>query len=146
MYVICPLVDKPVKKDVPLYFFSGQPKTSNLEGFFGGEYFFASSNFWSLRNSLSCVWIYCWLQGRIKDFKGALLKILGYFVLKIKNHDFTPKNHIFSNFWGVRPPPPPDYNCLIFFFRNLFPVTSILRSPPPFSFNWAIVFLVKQAC
>jgi hypothetical protein len=32
-------------------------------------------------------------------------------VFRVKNHDFTPKNHIFSNFRGdarrVRPPPPP---------------------------------------
>ena len=31
-------------------------------------------------------------------------------VFRVKNHDFTPKNHIFSNFRGgarrVRPPPP----------------------------------------
>ena len=26
-------------------------------------------------------------------------------VFRVKNHDFTPKNHIFSN--GARPPPPP---------------------------------------
>ena len=27
-------------------------------------------------------------------------------VFRVKNHDFTPKNHIFSNFrGGVRPPP-----------------------------------------
>ena len=31
-------------------------------------------------------------------------KIVGVF--RVKNHDFTPKNHIFSNFrGGVRPPP-----------------------------------------
>jgi hypothetical protein len=52
------------------------------------------------------------LQGRIQDFKlgggGAHLKklrraeegtqILGVF--RVKNHDFMPKNHIFSNFRG----------------------------------------------
>ena len=51
------------------------------------------------------------MQGRIQDFKlggGAHLKklrrteggakILGVF--HVKNHDFTPKNHIFSNFRG----------------------------------------------
>ena len=31
-------------------------------------------------------------------------------VFRVKNHDFTPKNHIFSNFRGgvcrVHPPPP----------------------------------------
>jgi hypothetical protein len=30
-------------------------------------------------------------------------KIFGVF--RVKNHDFTPKNLIFSNFRGVRPPP-----------------------------------------
>ena len=60
----------------------------------------------------------CCMQGRIQDFKleGAHLeklrraeggaKIVGVF--RVKNHDFTPKNHIFSNFRGgarrVRPP------------------------------------------
>ena len=29
-------------------------------------------------------------------------KIFGVF--RVKNHDFTPKNHIFSNFRGVAPP------------------------------------------
>jgi hypothetical protein len=58
-------------------------------------------------------------QGRIQDFKlgrthlkqlrraegGA--KILGVF--HVKNHDFTPKNHIFSNYRGraLGAPPPP---------------------------------------
>ena len=32
-------------------------------------------------------------------------KIFGVF--RVKNHDFTPKNHIFSNFRGGAPPPPP---------------------------------------
>ena len=58
-------------------------------------------------------------QGRIQDFKlggGVHLKqlrraeggakIVGVF--RVKNHDFTPTNHIFSNFRGAgRPPPPP---------------------------------------
>jgi hypothetical protein len=59
-------------------------------------------------------------ETRIQDFKlgrgalkkivpsGGRLKIFGVF--RVKNHDFTPKNHIFSNFRGgarrVRPPPP----------------------------------------
>ena len=55
------------------------------------------------------------LQGRIQDFKpgggGSHLKKLrraeGIFgVFRVKNHDFTPKNHIFSNFRGGAPPPP----------------------------------------
>jgi hypothetical protein len=50
------------------------------------------------------------LQGRIQDFKldGAHLKKLRraeggatiFGVFRVKNHDFTPKNHIFSNFRG----------------------------------------------
>jgi hypothetical protein len=28
-------------------------------------------------------------------------------VFRVKNHDFTPQNHIFSNFRGAPPPPPP---------------------------------------
>ena len=58
------------------------------------------------------------IQGRIQDFKlgGAHLKKLCraeggakiFGVFRVKNHDFTKKNHIFSNFRGgaprVRPP------------------------------------------
>jgi hypothetical protein len=57
-------------------------------------------------------------QGRIQDFKlgGAHLKKLrrtkggakDFGVFRVKNHDFTPKNHIYSNcerrhenFWGI---------------------------------------------
>jgi hypothetical protein len=56
-------------------------------------------------------------QGRIQDFKlgGALKQIApsggrreNVWVFRVKNHDFTPKNHIFSDFRGVRPPPPLD--------------------------------------
>ena len=53
---------------------------------------------------------YMYLQGRIQDFKlgGAHLKKLGRAeggakilgVFRVKNHDYTPKNHIFSNFRG----------------------------------------------
>ena len=52
------------------------------------------------------------LQGRFQDFKlggggthckkiapsGGKREIVGVF--RVKNHDFTPKNHIFSNFRG----------------------------------------------
>jgi hypothetical protein len=51
-------------------------------------------------------------QGRIQDFKlgGAHLKKLRraegsakvFGVFRVKNHDFTPKNHIFSNCGGRR--------------------------------------------
>jgi hypothetical protein len=57
-------------------------------------------------------------QGRIQDFKlgGAHLKKMRraeggakiFGVFRVKNHDFTPKNHIFPilgggarNFWGI---------------------------------------------
>ena len=51
------------------------------------------------------------IQGRIQDFKlggGAHLKKLSraeggtifWGVFRVKNHDFTPKNHIFSNIRG----------------------------------------------
>ena len=64
----------------------------------------------------------CILQGRIQDFKlgRAHLKKLRraegganiFRVFRVKNHDYTPKNHIYSNFRGGRgapgaPPPPP---------------------------------------
>ena len=52
------------------------------------------------------------MQGRIQDFKleGAHLKKLHrakgganiFGVFRVKNHDFTPKNHIFSNCGGRR--------------------------------------------
>ena len=49
-------------------------------------------------------------QGRIPDFKlgGAHLKNI-FGVFRVKNHDFTLKNHIFSNFKGGSTPgvPPP---------------------------------------
>ena len=56
-------------------------------------------------------------QGRIQDFKlggGAHLKKLRraeggakiFWVFRVKNHDFTQTNHIFSNLGGGAPPPP----------------------------------------
>ena len=60
----------------------------------------------------------CIIQGRIQDFKlggggGAHLKKLRraeggtkiFGVFRAKNHDFTPKNHIFSNYRGGGAPP-----------------------------------------
>ena len=50
------------------------------------------------------------MQGRIQDFKlggGALKKIAPsgganiFGVFRVKNHDFTPKNHIFSILGGA---------------------------------------------
>jgi hypothetical protein len=65
-------------------------------------------------------------QGRIQDFKlgGVHLKILrradegakNFGVFRVKNHDVTPKNDIFSNFRALpeRPPgsAPADTICL----------------------------------
>jgi hypothetical protein len=62
--------------------------------------------------------VICDIQGRIQDFKlgGAHLKKLHraevgaklFGVFRVKNHDFMPKNNIFSNcggrhekFWGI---------------------------------------------
>ena len=56
------------------------------------------------------------MQGRIQDFKleGALKRIApsggrrkNVRAFRVKNHDFTPKNHIFSNFRGRAPVAPP---------------------------------------
>ena len=65
--------------------------------------------------------LYVHLQGRIQDFKlvgggGAHFKKLRrsegctniFGVFRVKNHDFMPKNHIFSNFRGV---PPTSWIC-----------------------------------
>ena len=72
------------------------------------------------------------MQGRIQDFKleGAHLKKLrraeGVFgVFRVKNRDFTPKNHIFSNLRGggggggarVRLPLDPPLSCDTLFIR-----------------------------
>jgi hypothetical protein len=61
------------------------------------------------------------IQGWIQDFKLGgvhLIKKWGraegganiFGVFRVKNHDFTPNNLIFSNFWGGRAPgvPPLD--------------------------------------
>jgi hypothetical protein len=65
-------------------------------------------------------------QGRIQDFKlggGAHLKKMRraegganfFLIFRVKNHDFTPKNHIFFNFKGgarrVRPPGSAPAEC-----------------------------------
>ena len=75
-------------------------------------------------------------QGRIQDFKlggGGHLKKLRraeggakiFGVFRVKSHNFTPKNHIFSNCRGrretfgvFRPPPPPESAPV--FCRSLF--------------------------
>jgi hypothetical protein len=79
------------------------------------------------------------IQGRIQDFKlrGVHLKKLRraeggakiFWVFRVKNHNFTPKNHIFSNFRGggggrrVHTPPPPGsapaINNISFILRDI---------------------------
>jgi hypothetical protein len=54
------------------------------------------------------MWIYCYVTGADPGFqvRGTYLKELRraeggakiVWVFRVKNHDFTPKNHIFSNF------------------------------------------------
>ena len=83
-------------------------------------------------------------EGRIQDFKleGAHLKklhraeggakIVG--VIRVKNHDFTPKNHIFSNcggrrenFWGISCEKSRFHANKIIFF----PILGGAPPPPP---------------
>jgi hypothetical protein len=57
------------------------------------------------------MWIYCYVTGADPGFqvRGTYLKELRraeggakiVWVFRVKNHDFTPKNHIFSNFRGL---------------------------------------------
>jgi hypothetical protein len=69
-------------------------------------------------------------------------------VFRVKNHDFTPKNHIFSNFRGARagcaPPPPPLDPPLLLDLPPLYPCSSapIWRSPSQFySFCYTFRFI-----
>ena len=76
------------------------------------------------------------MQGRIQDFKlgGALKKIAAsekFWVFRVKNHDFTPKNQIFANCgrrrekcWGISCEKSRSYAKKIIFFL-------ILAPPPP---------------
>jgi hypothetical protein len=74
------------------------------------------------------------MQGRIQDFKlgGAHLKELHraeegakmFGVFRVKNHDFTPKNYIFSNcegrrenFWGISCEKSRFYANKLYFFQ-----------------------------
>jgi hypothetical protein len=77
------------------------------------------------------------IQGRIQDFKlrGVHLKKLRraeggakiFWVFRVKNHNFTPKNHFFSNFGGggapgAHTPPPgsaPAINNISFILRDI---------------------------
>jgi hypothetical protein len=65
---------------------------------------------WNAKSKLFYCIIYRSSTGRIQDFKlgGVHLKIIApsggrheiFGVFRVKNHDFTPKNHIFFQFWG----------------------------------------------
>jgi hypothetical protein len=87
-------------------------------------------------------------QGRIQDFKlgGAHLKKLRraeggaktFGVFRVKNHDFTPKNHIFSNcggrrehFWGISCEKSRFYAKKSYFFPILGGGARRVRPPPP---------------
>ena len=87
-------------------------------------------------------------KGRIQDFKlgGAQLKKLRraeggakiYGVFRVKNHDFTPKNHIFPilgggpNFWGISCEKSRFYAKKIIFFPILRGAgAGCAPSPPP---------------
>ena len=91
--------------------------------------------------------LYLSIQGRIQDFKlgGAHLKklrraeggakIVGVF--RVKNHDFTPKNHIFPisgggarNFWGISCEKSRFYAKKIIFFSNFRGGARRGRPPP----------------
>jgi hypothetical protein len=50
-----------------------------------------------------------WGGFRFSSYGGVLKK---FGVFRVKNHDFTPKNHIFSNF-RVHPPPPGSASGII---------------------------------
>jgi hypothetical protein len=50
-------------------------------------------------------------------------KIFGVF--RVKNHDFTPKNHIFSNFRGRTAPPPESAPAVILIFIILLTLISV---------------------
>ena len=61
--------------------------------------------------------MYLWVRGIAGadpgfQVRGCALKEIAtkmFGVIRVKNHDFTPKNHIFSNFRGRPPPPPPPW-------------------------------------
>ena len=83
-------------------------------------------------------WITGTCKGRFQDFKlgGALKKIAPsegrreiFWVFRVKNHDFTPKNHIFSNFRRTRAgcPPPPGSAPACFIQKIYAPSSSLLQ-------------------
>ena len=59
-------------------------------------------------------------------------------VFRVKNHDFTPKNHIFSNIRGapVTAPPPPPLDPPLMMFNHSFINISVI--------SWQSVLLVEE--
>ena len=82
-------------------------------------------------------WITGTCKGRFQDFKlgGALKKIAPsegrreiFWVFRVKNHDFTPKNHIFSNFRRTRAGCPPPGSAPACFIQKIYaPSSSLLQ-------------------
>jgi hypothetical protein len=100
-------------------------------------------------------------QGRIQDFKigGAHLKKLRraegganiFGVFRVKNHDFTPQNHIFPilgegarNFWGISCEKSRFYAKKIIFIPILGGGARRVRPPlnPPLMMMWSALYLV----
>ena len=90
------------------------------------------------------------LQGRIQDFKlgGAHLKKLHlaegganiFGVFRLKNHDFTPKKYIFSNFSGGASPSPLPGSDLPF---NLYSIFYLCVEYEPFNLYSIFYICVK---
>ena len=90
--------------------------------------------------------ITCYVQGRIQDFKlgGVHLKKLHRAegsakfvgVFRVKNHDFMPKNYIFSNFRGGAGSAPDVYNVSVYFRIIIYSreTFTMIRRPPFISF------------
>jgi hypothetical protein len=70
-------------------------------------------------------------------------KIFGVF--RVKNHDFTQKNHIFSNFRGGRapgapPPPPPPWirPCIHQMMSDDILKDSVMQKPKKYTFKMSL--------
>jgi hypothetical protein len=65
--------------------------------------------------------------GHLKKLRRAEVGAKIFGVFRVKNHDFTPKNHIFSNFRGARLGCAPSLldPPLVFISRKLLPLSSI---------------------
>ena len=65
--------------------------------------------------------------GALKKLRRAEGGAKNFGVFRVKNHDFTPKNHMFSNFRGgarrVRNPPPWIRPCSSLIFVELLTIT-----------------------